>query len=106
MPSYFDEDQAAAPGAGQPQEPQGGGDDQQQKDSDQDQQTALVPLSVFPKPPKVGDHCMFEVKALHDEEVSMAYADEQGEEHDQEEEPPAGAGAPPPGPGAMGSMLE
>ena len=65
-----------------------------------------MPKSVFPSEPKVGDHCMFEVKALHDEEVSIAYAKEQGDEHGGEEEPPPGAGEPPPGPGAMGGMLD
>jgi hypothetical protein len=69
-------------------------------DGDQSEgQTAMLPKSVFPKPPEPGDSCTFRIVRVHDDEVEVSY--------DEKEKAPEPEGqAPPPRDGTLSSMMQ
>lgn len=89
---YYGEDDPVTPGSQQPaSEPS---DQAENENGEMSAQTALVPKSIFPDPPKVGDVCKFRVTRVLEDEVQIQYENEEGEgqaDNDQEE---MGEGAP------------
>jgi hypothetical protein len=99
MATYYDDDEQSAPrpGAEQGQEQQ---PEQEGEEGDQDHgQSALLPKSVFPHEPEIGDECSFKVVALHDKDVSVEYVNHEEEEGGDggEEGPPEASPEPEPG---------
>ena len=74
------------------------------KDEAGDSQTAALPMAVFPTPPKVGDHCTFEVTQVNEDGAVVKYASEKDEEEPEPKAAPEMAAAPAPGGG--GSLYE
>lgn len=100
MPADYYADAATPPAAApEPKAPEA-------KEGDSDSQTAVLPINVFPEPPKVGDVCDFEVTQVNEDHAVVKYHTTQEEEP---EEAPAPEQAPPMGGGGMGggsSMYE
>jgi hypothetical protein len=80
------------------------GGEEQHDEKQEGGKTALLPKSIFPHEPEVGDVCQFRVEAIHDEEISVAYEDEKGEKEEQQnsESPELAGSAPPPAAGGGG----
>jgi exosome complex RNA-binding protein Csl4 len=71
-----------------------------------DSQTAVLPMAVFPKAPKVGDHCTFEVTQVNEDGAVVKYASEKDETEAEPETKPAPEMAAAPAPGGGGSLYE
>lgn len=82
------------------------GGDEEAKADDGANETTIPKSMLMGKDFKVGEEVMFQITAIHGEEVRIKYATEKGESEEKGEGEEASAGAPPPkGDAEMSSMM-
>lgn len=74
--AYYSNSQSSAMPAAPDDTPGGDPNAQAQppEDDKMEGQSTIVPMSLFPDPPKPGDVCDFKVVAVHGDEVEVEYA--------------------------------